>query len=193
MNASGIVIDVRAGRLDDAYRSSDIFVMMGIGEELCANTRPRSNGKRKQIGMYLAARARGLSSTLSRASIINQRILASGRRIYCDAHVDRTHETEINAVRCITNTLRAPQYSVLPWHDAINQAASGRINGRMVLEQVHYIEFPKLNRLHYISQWTSVSQGNKWKLCLESEEVPIWCVKFNVRNVEAFRRRFCIF
>jgi len=78
--------------------SEHVFVMMRIGEELCAITHPRSNDGRKQIGMFLAAHARGLSSTLSRASIINQRILASGRRIHCDAHVDRTHETEINAV-----------------------------------------------------------------------------------------------
>lgn len=101
-------------RLDAAYRPSEyIFVMTSIGEELCANMRPGSNDGRKQIGMFLAARARGLSSALSRASIINQRILASGRRIRCDAHVDRTYETEINAVpgRCITNTLRAPQYT----------------------------------------------------------------------------------
>lgn len=49
------------------YRSSEyIFVMMSIGEELCANTRPRSNDGRKQIGMFLAARARGLSRRHSR-------------------------------------------------------------------------------------------------------------------------------
>lgn len=99
----GIVIDVRAGRLNDVYvyRSSEyIFVMMSMREALYANMRPRSNGGRKQIGMLSVARAcvRGLSSTLSRPSIINQRILASGRRIYCDARVNRTHETEIDAV-----------------------------------------------------------------------------------------------
>lgn len=35
---------------------------------------------------------------------------ASGRRIYCDARVDRTYQTEIDAVpgRCITDTLRGP-------------------------------------------------------------------------------------
>lgn len=49
--------------------------------------------------------ARGLSSTLSRASIINQRILASGRRIRCDAHVDRAHETKINAIPGVLRTL----------------------------------------------------------------------------------------
>lgn len=94
----GIVID--AGRLNDVYRSSEyIFVMISIREALYANMRPRSNGGRKQIGMLSVARAcvRGLSSTLSRPSIINQRILAS-RRIYCDARVNRTHETEIDAV-----------------------------------------------------------------------------------------------
>jgi len=52
-----------AGRSDDVYRSSEyIFVMMIMMGELCANMRPGSNDRRKQIGMFLAARARGLSS-----------------------------------------------------------------------------------------------------------------------------------
>lgn len=71
-----------------------IFVTTRM-EELCANTRPGSNGGRKQIGMFLAARARTFVA-LSRPSIINQRILASARGICCDARVSVTHENEIN-------------------------------------------------------------------------------------------------
>lgn len=67
-----------------------------------------------------------------------------------------------------------PNTSLSPWHDAINQAASGRINVRTILKQVYYIEFPKLNRLHNIFQRTSVSLGspNKVKIVpYESEEI----------------------
>lgn len=74
---------------------------------------------------------------LSRPSIINQRILASGRRrIYCDARIDRTHETEINTEleRYITNTLRGPHYSPSDSMRA-NQVVSERINVQAEFEQ----------------------------------------------------------
>lgn len=99
----GIVIDVHTSWPIERRVSFKLVYFRddeSMREALYANMRSRSNDGRKQIGMLFVARAcvRGLSSTLSRPSIINQRILASGRRIYCDARVNRTHETEIDAV-----------------------------------------------------------------------------------------------
>lgn len=119
--------------------------MMSIGEELCANTHPRSNGGRKQIGMFLAARAHGLSSH-SREHQSSISVYWPQDDEFTDAHVDRTYETEINAVPgdVLRTLCELPNTAFSP--DTINQAASGRINVRTVLKQVHYIEFPKLNR-----------------------------------------------
>lgn len=90
-----------------------IFVMMFMREKSYTRIYAPEIKRRTQTNWNVLGRARA-SADFRRHSRYHQSSISvyqtSGRRIYCDARVDRTHETEIDAVpgRCITDTLRGP-------------------------------------------------------------------------------------
>lgn len=100
---SAIVIDTHVSRSGDAsLKLYSIFSWRWVWKESCARIcwRDQTADANKLECSWLLACARGLSSTLSRPSIINQRILVSGQRIYC--------------VTCVSDALTRPKLMLSP-------------------------------------------------------------------------------